>query len=176
MIWAKQKLSISRGFTIVELLIVVVVIAILASITIVGYSSIRNRANDVAVQTDIQNISQKLSLYYADKNTYPATTDEPAVIAALEGFKASRASYTTNGTNVNLIYCTNAPTRDASAVVAWSTSDATKGFVITNSSGVRAFDYPIASGSLTCSRAGVSATSWMWLYDVNSAGGWRSFI
>jgi prepilin-type N-terminal cleavage/methylation domain-containing protein len=40
------------GFTIVELLIVIVVIAILAAISIVAYTGIQNRANDAALQSD----------------------------------------------------------------------------------------------------------------------------
>ncbi len=39
------KQTKSRGFTIVELLIVIVIIAILAAITIVAYNGIQNRAN-----------------------------------------------------------------------------------------------------------------------------------
>jgi prepilin-type N-terminal cleavage/methylation domain-containing protein len=175
--WAKYKQPAPRGFTIVELLIVVVVIAILASITIVSYTGIQNRAHDSVVQGDIQNIAQKLNIYYLDKITYPATTDQPAVIAALDGLKVSRGSYVTSGTNVNLIYCTNAPVRDEFAVIGWSKSNAAKGFIITNASGVSTFNYPISSGSGVCTQAGVSGTpSWMWLYDVNSAGGWRPFI
>ena len=57
--WAKQT---PRGFTIVELLIVVVVIAILAAITVVAYSGIQNRTNDTAVQSDLANIAQKYDL------------------------------------------------------------------------------------------------------------------
>ena len=42
----KQWVSKKSGFTIVELLIVVVVIAILAAISIVAYAGIQNRANE----------------------------------------------------------------------------------------------------------------------------------
>ena len=56
--WAKNKHQ--AGFTIVELLIVVVVIAILAAITIVAYNGIQNRANDSAVRSDLSNIVKHL--------------------------------------------------------------------------------------------------------------------
>jgi len=61
------------GFTIVELLIVVVVIAILAAITIVSYNGIQNRANDASVQADLRSNGQAIEQYYVLNNTYPST-------------------------------------------------------------------------------------------------------
>lgn len=54
--WAKQ----TQGFTIVELLIVVVVIAILATITIVAYNGIQNSAKEAQVKTDTRNLVQAI--------------------------------------------------------------------------------------------------------------------
>ena len=170
--WAKQT-----GFTIVELLIVIVIIAILASIVIVSYSGIQNRANDTAVQNDIANVAKKLQLYYIDKGVYPDTNVESDVSASLAGFKSSRASYITNGTNVNLGYCTNLPERSQFAVIGWSKTSSAKGFYATNNSGVREFNYPITTGTTACEYAGIPANrAWMWMYDVNTSGGWRTFI
>lgn len=59
------------GFTIVELLIVIVVIAILAAISIVAYTGIQNRANDAALQSDANAIKKSLELYYVDNGSYP---------------------------------------------------------------------------------------------------------
>lgn len=52
--WAKQK----YGFTIVELLIVIVVIAILAAITIVAYNGIQTQARDSKIKSDLANIEK----------------------------------------------------------------------------------------------------------------------
>ena len=63
-----------HGFTIVELAIVVAVIAILATISVVSYGAIRNRARDTAIVTEMTDISQKLVTYsLANSNRYPTT-------------------------------------------------------------------------------------------------------
>lgn len=56
--WAKKQ----SGFTIVELLIVVVVIAILAAITIVAYNGIQNRAKESVLKSDIAQAIRKLEI------------------------------------------------------------------------------------------------------------------
>lgn len=63
------------GFTIVELLIVIVVIAILAAITIVAFNGIQDRAVSTTLQSDLNNASKKLKLYYVDYGTYPTSID-----------------------------------------------------------------------------------------------------
>lgn len=62
-----------QGFTIVELLIVIVVIAILATISVVAYNGIQDRAKNAQVQSDINQIQKKIELYYAENGAYPST-------------------------------------------------------------------------------------------------------
>ena len=64
----------SRGFTIVELLIVIVVIAILAAITIVAYNGIQNRANDTTAQETANQIRTKIEAYNSVEGIYPPVT------------------------------------------------------------------------------------------------------
>lgn len=63
----------SQGFTIVELLIVVVVIAILAAITIVSYNGITARANSSAAAATASSFQKKAELFASDgpTNAYP---------------------------------------------------------------------------------------------------------
>jgi type II secretion system protein G len=59
------------GFTIVELLIVIVVIGILAAITIVAYNGVQTRARDATRKSDLAVIAKAIQLYYADNGVYP---------------------------------------------------------------------------------------------------------
>ena len=67
-----------QGFTIVELLIVIVVIGILAAITMVAFSTTQGRARDAQRKSDVEAIVKALELHYNDKGYYPnATTYTP---------------------------------------------------------------------------------------------------
>lgn len=63
----------TSGFTIVELLIVIVVIAILAAISIVAYNGIQNRGKTSAAQSAATNAIKKAELYSTDIGNYPTT-------------------------------------------------------------------------------------------------------
>src|SRR6478609_11671706 len=60
-----------RGFTIVELLIVIVVIAILAAITVAAYNGIQTRAKNVKTVNAAVAWVKALKLYNADKDSWP---------------------------------------------------------------------------------------------------------
>tara|TARA_R100000655_G_scaffold88508_1_gene128816 strand:- start:889 stop:1428 length:540 start_codon:yes stop_codon:yes gene_type:complete len=60
-----------RGFTIVELLIVIVVIAILASISIVAYNGIQQRARDSERKSNISTLAKAFELYHIKYGVYP---------------------------------------------------------------------------------------------------------
>lgn len=86
----------NQGFTIVELLIVVVVIAILAAITIVSYNGITNKANASAAASTAATIQKKAELYSADDDgggKYPTT-----LAALTNSAKTSKPYYIASGT------------------------------------------------------------------------------
>ncbi|NCU38291.1 type II secretion system protein [Candidatus Saccharibacteria bacterium] len=68
--WAKNKKS---GFTIVELLIVIVVIAILAAITVVAYNGVQQRARDSERKTELALLAKSIKLYAVDTGNYATT-------------------------------------------------------------------------------------------------------
>ena len=64
----------SRGFTIVELLIVIVVIAILAAISLVAYNGIQNRTKTSAGAQVASQVAKKATAYFQIKSAYPDLT------------------------------------------------------------------------------------------------------
>lgn len=149
--WAKHK--IQSGFTIVELLIVIVVIAVLAAITIVAYNGIQNRASDTAVTSDLKSTAKLFELYKVDKGVYPLGDGQPPPAAggqlASLGLKATRSAYGNGfaGGVHNFIYCrVAADGPDKFALVASSKSGSL-------------FTYKSETGAITKSAAWVSTSS-----------------
>lgn len=64
-----------KGFTIVELLIVIVVIGILATLVIVTFSGIQQKARNTKRQTDINAIDSTVEAYFAQNGYYPTLTN-----------------------------------------------------------------------------------------------------
>ncbi len=59
-----------KGFTLVELLVVIAVIGILAAIAIPAYLGVQTRTKREAAVTDLQNLASAMELYYQEHNRY----------------------------------------------------------------------------------------------------------
>ena len=80
-----MKLNIKRrdqGFTIVELLIVIVVIGILAALVIVQFTNVQARARDSERKSDIRALQSKVAEYYALNGYYPVALTDIASLPA----------------------------------------------------------------------------------------------
>lgn len=84
MVSLKRK---QAGFTIVELLIVIIVIGILAALVLVTFTGVQQKARNTERQTDLKAIASHLEVYNAQQGYYPAQTDLTSSTAnAVTGF------------------------------------------------------------------------------------------
>lgn len=164
------------GFTIIELLIVIVVIAILAAISVVAYSGIQNRAYASAIQSDLKSIATKIEMYWAEEGVYPAISG--GVLAGLDLSVTKDAYDTTEGLHLgvstwNLLYCRTADGSQFALVARVKGGDT---FQYANGTiGEYGGTVPGNSVQTLCSSAGVdiSGTHRLWLYN---SGSWVSWV
>lgn len=159
------------GFTIVELLIVIVVIAILATISIVAYNGIQNRANDTAVQSDLRNIGQKFTEFQVVSGRMPAVN---SIDLGPMGLSVSKNSYGNHYTRdssggYNMTYCVNSSTHTFALVAASKSGNV---YVFKDGS-VQEGVGPLMTFNTTCSNNALGTTGNGWLLND---GSWHSSI
>jgi prepilin-type N-terminal cleavage/methylation domain-containing protein len=96
------------GFTIIELLIVIVVIGILAGLVLTTFNGIQQKARDTERETDVKALHAQVEAFWAQKGYYPSLTDMNDRAAGgfvetnLKGLDAG-AFKDPKGTSVNLV-------------------------------------------------------------------------
>jgi prepilin-type N-terminal cleavage/methylation domain-containing protein len=71
----RVRSRLEDGFTLIELMIVVAIIAILAGILIPNFINARAQAQTAACESNLRAIATAAELYYADQQQYPASGD-----------------------------------------------------------------------------------------------------
>jgi len=66
-----------KGFTIVELLIVIIVLGILAALVYSSFWIVQQKAKNIAIQNDLNEVEKSIKIYYTENGTYPVTTPNP---------------------------------------------------------------------------------------------------
>lgn len=143
--------SKSRGFTIVELLIVIVVIAILAAISIVAYNGIQNRSKTSSAQAAMQTMVKKAEAANAIASSYP---QDAAAFAA-----QSDSSLTGSGITIVAAAITAAPATPGTVQYVPCTGTAGTGAVISywnysdNAVVTKSIGQPTATGTCAAGTA-----------------------
>ena len=161
--WAKQT-----GFTIVELLIVIVVIAILAAITVVAYTGVQGQTNDAAVKSDIRNYAQQVLAYEAENGAFPIGAGN-SVPVGLGTISAAKGSYNTSVNN--LYYCTGSGTF---AIAARSKSGTTWAYKH-SAGGLQSYTGAWGASSNICPGLGISSP-FTFSNGHDAVSGWFSWV
>jgi prepilin-type N-terminal cleavage/methylation domain-containing protein len=180
--WAQHQTQTDKkidqhGFTIVELLIVIVVIGILAAIIIVAYNGMQQRARTSAVMADLTNSAKKMAIDNVNNGSYALTEAAvdggkglPTSSGTTYQYHSTGSTYCVTGTNGNVSYKISdtaaAPSQggcagDGQGGVAAITNLATNPSAESVTTG---FGYWSAGGTATFTRpstGGYSGTSFM---------------
>ena len=70
-----MKTTNRKGFSLIELLIVVVIIGILAAIAIPKFANTKEKAYIAQMKSDLKNLASAQESYFSDKNTYASIAD-----------------------------------------------------------------------------------------------------
>ena len=73
---ALSERSESKGFTLIEVLIVVTLVVILASVGMATYTNSTQRAREAVLKEDLFRMRDAIDQYYADKNKYPSSLQD----------------------------------------------------------------------------------------------------
>jgi len=71
-----MRLVVSRGFTLVELLVVLAIVAVLLSIAVPRYSGSVDRAKEAVLRENLASLRDALDKHYADTGHYPLKLEE----------------------------------------------------------------------------------------------------
>ncbi|PIR98086.1 MAG: hypothetical protein COT89_01455 [Candidatus Colwellbacteria bacterium CG10_big_fil_rev_8_21_14_0_10_42_22] len=75
----------NRGFTLIEMLIVIAIIAILSGIVLVGVTGFQASARDTQAVADLRFTQNLIELYYTRNGSYPSATTWSGLIGGLTG-------------------------------------------------------------------------------------------
>ncbi|WP_066500332.1 type II secretion system protein [Abyssisolibacter fermentans] len=76
-----KKLKRRKGFTLIELIVVIAVLGILTAIAVPKYSTMKDKAREAVDMENIMNMQKAVDLYYAEYDKYPKdSTDLKAAI------------------------------------------------------------------------------------------------
>ncbi|MEN3004385.1 competence type IV pilus major pilin ComGC [Dehalobacterium formicoaceticum] len=76
----RDLIKSDKGFTLIELVVVIVILGILAAIAIPRFTDRRGEAEEAAIQADIKILQNAVDMYYFDEAAFPSNLDEANLV------------------------------------------------------------------------------------------------
>ncbi len=95
----------SKGFTIIELIVVIAIIAVLAAIVLVNVTQYLNKGKDAAIKGNLSGIMTNAAVYFDTTGNYTALCSDASVVT---GLAAADAAYDGNATANQVTDCNGA--------------------------------------------------------------------
>lgn len=171
-VYSRFRENKSSGFTLVELLIIIVIIGILVAIIVAAYNGIQSRAHDAAVKNDLRGYAGKLQTYYAENGMYPPS----AVMTSLQ-LKATKDSYKKASGWNTLLFCVDPAGPGARFVIA-AVSKSENMYTYSSQNGLQQYSGTWTSSASPLSNAlGIPYTPPVWCaWAFSDSGGWNPNI
>jgi prepilin-type N-terminal cleavage/methylation domain-containing protein len=160
---------VHRGFTIVELIVVISVIGILATIGIVSYNGAQSKSHDTAVQSDLDGAAGLLESHRVNISSTQRFPSTAAELDAL-GISVSKRSYDVT-TASNFVYCVSNSDYQSYALLGLSKSS--KVYLMTQDgfAPTALAKSNFSNASTICSGLGLSLVS----SGMSAPGTWQSW-
>lgn len=179
--WMDNKNRSDQGFTLVEILIVIVVIGILAAIGVISYSGVQRNARDTAIKADLIKISDAVKLKSLDDNSTPVGGSTSALVgdpSALAGISILPNKKSYDATIANVYYCQGViDGNNEFGIVARSLSKRAFSYVsnkgITELTGYNGWTTTVTDGAI-CIALGFTAP-YTWSYGTSPLTGWSGW-
>lgn len=130
----RKMFKSKKGFTLIELMIVIAILGILAAVAIPNFLNARGKAQDAAALSTLEAVKTALEMYAADNGTYPISSANVAALkASLKDDWPSNIK--TDGTTGSIVDPTSGTITNAvgNEYIIWAMGrDATHHFSLTN--------------------------------------------
>ncbi|MDR0462884.1 MAG: prepilin-type N-terminal cleavage/methylation domain-containing protein [Pseudomonadales bacterium] len=93
----KMTLRSDKGFTLIELMVVIGIIAILALLGVTSFQQATRRARDATRKSDLGSIRQALVLYRSDNGIYPSSLDNGEQVTMITSTSGAPGTFIDDG-------------------------------------------------------------------------------